>query len=137
MKVIIKNIIVIFSVAICALNLFACRSCDKYVPWGFPNSIWTSNEPEIKVTVIGYNQPTGYIVIDGKKVDIELHWGEGYSFIILYADYEVISDEVTLLNGIVTKCKEESTTLKIKKDNVFNDKYKEIVLYRKAIDQDS
>lgn len=120
------------------MSLICFSACKTSGPWSINEAIWYSENPEIKIIKKIDTDWLGYIIVGDEKIDIELLWGPSRSFEIVNMDYKIISDEITLLGGTF-KFNDESATLKIEKDNLFNGKYKdkEIILYRKLLDQDN
>lgn len=134
MKYLLKSILGILLIVFFGLNLNACKSCDKNRPWLYTNVVWLSNDPVIKITAEDSNSPKGYMIINNEKIDIVMLWGESYYFAIVYADFDIVSNETTLIKGNLD-FDDKSVTLIIEKDNIFNNKYSEIVLSRRAIEE--
>ena len=135
MKTQLKIVLSLWLLVIVLVSFIACKSFKDNEPWDYDEAVWYSENPEIRIIKKQDSYWTGYIIVSDEKVDVQLFWGPSYYFQIVYSDFDVISDETILLRGEVAKFNDNSVTLKIEKDNLLDNKYEEIVLYRRAIDE--
>lgn len=118
------------------LSLITLSACVSPGPWDVDEVIWYSREPEIEITSDhkNNNYGDGYLKTDDGVIEIGMFWGWGREkeFDIITIVDSVAGD--TLMSGTLEYNKDyDYVILKVEKDNVFNNKYKAIMLYRRPL----
>lgn len=106
-------------------------------PWDLYNVVWYSEDPKIEIIKDENHYLDGYLYSDEEKIEIHLVWGPGLSCEIVHKDgypFEdgSVSDKI-LLEGEFSY-NGEYVTLQVETDKVYDYKYKEIILYKRAVD---
>ena len=128
---------IFFIILTCLLCLSACK-CGIEKPWNYEGVMWYSNTPDIIIwndTNICFE---GYMTIDNQQTPISLLWGPSGSFDIVDNSKESQDkpvEEARLMWGWVDY-DENTATLIIEEDYIFDYKYDKIVLYRKDLPKD-
>ena len=121
-----------------AVLLFASCKCGIEKPWNYEGVMWYSNTPDIIIwndTNICFE---GYMTIDNQQTPISLLWGPSGSFDIVDNSEENKNkpvEDVLYMWGWVDY-DENTATLIIEEDYIFDYKYDKIVLYRKDLPKD-
>ena len=110
-------IIIAISFSIMVIRFIHYRNQEK--PWDVPSVIWYSEDPKIEIIKDENHCWQGYLIKDEEKIEVNLAWGPEFSYAIVHRDAS--------LHG-------EYVTLKIETDKVYDYKYKEIILYKRAIE---
>ena len=129
-----KMIIILFLMLFLAISFSSACSCGSKSPWLLQDVCWYSEDPVIELVQKDSSDTRGFLMKDGEKIEVQLIWSPTFSLYIYEINSDKISDEGLLLGG---KFDFDGTkvTISVNVDNVFYNKYKEIVLYRKAIDE--
>ncbi len=135
-------IICIIVIAILVVTTLICigiyRSRNGEKPWDAYNVVWYSEDPKIEIIDDEKFHLDGYLIKDEEKIKIHILWGPEFSYEIVHRDTslpedEIVSNEILLLEGSLSY-NGEYVTLKIETDKVYDYKYKEIILYKRAIE---
>lgn len=107
-------------------------SCHPHYPWSDVGVTWYSEEPEIVMIKADEYNLDGYFIVDNKEVLFYLVWGPARNF---YAVNPDVKENVGLRKKSFfygTFSFEKNTAiLTIEQDNVFDGKYKKIILRKK------
>ena len=128
-----KKLITAILSFICTILFFVQISCTTQKPWQYRNVVWYSVEPEIEIIKAENFNWEGYLIIDNEQILIDLLWGRTGTFEIvdsLKHDQQTPIEDIRLITGRV-EYDDNSATLIITEDNIFNNKYSKIKLYRK------
>ena len=129
-------IFVIFLLAVFVIS-FVCgsiRYTEKRM-YDYPGSVWECQNPymHLEVSDIPGGGIEGYLKINNKRIEVKLDCvGTGLET-ILY-DTEMLAngsyvEEAELIIALC-KCSEKEVTLRVDRDNIFDNQYQEIVLIR-------
>ncbi len=128
-------IIIAISFSIMVIRFIHYRNQEK--PWDVPSVIWYSEDPKIEIIKDENHCWQGYLIKDEEKIEVNLAWGPEFSYEIYHRDASLPEDEISpdenLLVGSLSY-NGEYVTLKIETDKVYDYKYKEIILYKRAIE---
>ncbi len=140
-RVILISILLILMIPFSFLMFMGSVAIHKYyaiTPYDFPGSVWESQEPFIHLEVsnpIG-NGINGSIIINGKEKKVCLSTTAGSDAKLLDSNLYTQSlnngtyySEMVLLR-VIWNCSENQIVMKIEEDNIYDGKYKRIVLDR-------
>ena len=131
----------IFTAGLIVLALLVLCGCAPLfphkTPYDFPDSTWESTEPYINLHVVDrdpYNAEI-YTLVNGEKVELLYLCDEKTSAAEFW---DPNSREYTSFGSGLTKCyllvehkvDKKKIEIKILEDNLFNDEYESIILYR-------
>ena len=124
-------IIVIITIPVACYMFLGIRTVDEYFQ-RHPNTEWESADPYIHVSVDEQGNTTSYMEINGKLIWIDISC-LGNSRVTEICNYTNtlghITEDDRYLRG-KAKFRYDRIVIDIYKDNVFNGKYPEIILYR-------
>ena len=136
-----KKGIFIFFTLIClsVITIVPACKCSITEPWHYDFVIWYSNEPKIEIIIFPPDTYwEGTLIVNNEQIPISLSWGPTESFDILDNSKESQDkpvEEARLMWGWVDY-DENTATLIIEEDYIFDYKYDKIVLYRKDLPKD-
>lgn len=124
-----KRIVVIC----CLLAIVVCLcGCDPYAgkrPLDYPRSRWICNEPHIEIIVKELGVYTTTLGTGEEKREISMEFSYGAGIRAYWEDANVYSADNVLFTGDCTFLK-TGFIVRIKKDNLWNGAYEELVFYR-------
>ena len=109
--------------------LWGCDPAGGKRPYDYPNSKWVCSEPHIEIEVSENGDYTATLGTGEEKRTFFLGFRSGYGVDAYTGANVVFNDETLLFTG---KCRygEESFTVTIGKDNLWNGAYHELVFVR-------
>lgn len=130
-------IITAIAFSIIVIRFIHYRNQEK--PWDLDYVIWYSEDPKIEIIDDENFCWQGYLIKDDEKIEVNLAWGPNFNYEIYHRDASLSEDEISpdenLLEGSLSY-NGEYVTLKVEVDKVYDHKYKEIILYKRAIEHE-
>ena len=109
--------------------LTGCSRLSKNCPIDFPNSKWVCEDPHIELVVDGQQRYRTTLIEDGKEKQFFLGFRFGDGIEASEFGDEPFSMGKTLFRGSA-KYKQDSFTIKIREDNLWNGAYSKLIFTR-------
>lgn len=115
------------------INIILNCACKPKKPWSYRDVVWFSNSPEMVIIKAEDYYLEGYLKYNNKELKIELIWGPSKNYFVIDLtkdDGKTSVVDISFFYGNLDYTN-NTVTLNIETDNLFDGKYKKIVLRKK------